>query len=277
MKNDPILIIEDLKKSFVQRIINRRGQTEGKKHFLIEGLDLEIPRGYITALIGANGAGKTTLFNIISGFMKADSGSIRFCTDKSEQQLLQMPPYRITRKGIGRMFQDNHLFLELSVLDNMLVASADKFAEKPFVSLLKSKLHKRHESVRKKQAIQIFRDLFGEESPFEVNIHKPAGTLSYGQQRLLGLARLFMGNYQLILLDEPTAGVSPSIIQEAIAIIRRLVKEKGVTIFLIEHNMQVVQELADFCSFVCDGEITAFGTPVDVIGNDEVRRKYLGA
>jgi len=277
MKNGSILIIEDLKKSFVQRVINRRGQTEGKKHFLIEDLDLEIPRGYITALIGANGAGKTTLFNIISGFLEADSGSIMFHANDSKRQLLHMSPHRITRRGIGRMFQDNHLFLELSVMDNMLVAAADRFAEKPFVSLFKSKQHNQHENARRDQAIQVFRDLFGAESPFENNKHKPAGTLSYGQQRLLGLARLFMGNYQLILLDEPTAGVSPSIIQQAMAIIRRLVEEKGVTIFLIEHNMQVVQELADFCSFVSDGEITAFGTPADVIGNDEVRRKYLGA
>ena len=277
MKNGSILIIEDLKKSFVQRVINRRGQTEGKKHFLIEDLDLEIPRGYITALIGANGAGKTTLFNIISGFLEADSGSIRLRAADSTREILRMPPHRITRRGIGRMFQDNHLFLDLSVLDNMMVAAADRYGERPFVSLLNMKRYKRHETEREEKALHVFRSLFGRESPFEINRHAAAGTLSYGQQRLLGLARLFMGDYKLILLDEPTSGVSPAIIKQAQKIIRQLVEEKGVTVFLIEHNMQVVQELADFCSFISDGEITAFGTPADVIGNDEVRRKYLGA
>jgi len=85
-----------------------------------------------------------------------------------------------------------------------------------------------------------------------------------------------MGNYKLVLLDEPTAGVNPQIIQQAMTIIRRMVAEKGVTVFLIEHNMKVVLELADFCSFMSHGKITAFGTPEDVIGNDEVRRTYLG-
>ena len=85
-----------------------------------------------------------------------------------------------------------------------------------------------------------------------------------------------MGSYDLVLLDEHTAGVNPQIIQQAMAIIRRMVKENGVTVFLIEHNMKVVLELADFCSFMSHGKITAFGTPEDVIGNNEVRRTYLG-
>ena len=132
------------------------------------------------------------------------------------------------------------------------------------------------EQERIEKAQKIFIDLFGESNPFREKKDDPAKSLSYGQQRLLGLARLFMGSYDLVLLDEPTAGVNPQIIQQAMAIIRRMVKENGVTVFLIEHNMKVVLDLADFCSFMSHGKITAFGTPEDVIGNDEVRRTYLG-
>ena len=96
------------------------------------------------------------------------------------------------------------------------------------------------------------------------------------KQRLLGLARLFMGNYDLVLLDEPTSGVNLQIIEQAMAIVRRMVKERGVTVFLIEHNMKVVLELADFCNFMSHGKITAFGTPDDILGNDQVRKTYLG-
>lgn len=274
--NDFILEIEGVTKSFVRNIINVRGQEEDERFLIIDNLDLMVPRGKITALIGGNGAGKTTLFNILSGFMAADSGIMHYRKNGESVTLNKLPPYRITRLGIGRLFQDSHIFPDMSVLENMLLADADDFAEKPFISLFKPKTSNGVERMRSEKAERIFADLFGEDNPFWEKRQHPAGALSFGQQRLLGLARLLMGKYDLVLLDEPTAGVNPQIIQQSMDIIRRMVREKGMTVFLIEHNMKVVLEVADFCSFMSHGRITAFGTPEDVIGNDEVRRTYLG-
>lgn len=274
--NNVILQINSIKMSFVRNIINVRGEQEDERFCIIDDLDLFVPEGKITALIGGNGAGKTTLFNIISRFVEADSGDILFKTNGNTTNLLKQKPFKIAELGIGRLFQHDHILSNLSVLDNMLLADSDFFGENPFISLLKSQKDKAAEQIRIEKANKIFIDLFGENNAFWQKRNDPAKSLSYGQQRLLGLARLFMGNNKLVLLDEPTAGVNPQIIQQVMSIIRRLVEENGITVFLIEHNMKVVLELADFCSFMSHGKITAFGTPDDVIGNDEVRRTYLG-
>ena len=274
--NDNILHIEDIKLAYVRNILNKRGEQQDERFYIIDDLDLMVPRGKITALIGGNGAGKTTLFNIISGFVHPESGKIIYHGNSKPVKIIGKKPYKITRLGIGRMFQDNHIFPEMSVLENMLIADNNGFGETPFISLFWNGKNDRVENKRKAETKKIFIDLFGKDNPFWEKRHHPANSLSYGQQRLLGLARLFMGEYNLALLDEPTAGVNPQIIKQAMAIIRRMVKEKGMTVFLIEHNMKVVLDVADFCSFMSHGKITAFGTPDDVIGNDKVRKTYLG-
>ncbi len=274
--DDIILQIEGVKKSFVRNIINVRGQEEDERFYIVDDLDLMIPRAKITALIGGNGAGKTTLFNIISGLMRAETGDIRYQTGSQHKSIKNLKPYKITRLGIGRLFQDNHIFHEMSVLENMLIADADFFGEVPFISLWKSKRTRNVEARRIEKVEAVFSSLFGEENPFWEKRFQLAKELSFGQQRLLGLARLFMGTYQLVLLDEPTAGVNPQIIKQSMAIIKSMVEERGMTVFLIEHNMKVVLDVADFCSFMSHGKVTAFGTPDDVIGNDEVRKTYLG-
>jgi len=273
--NDIILQIDSVQKSFARNIVNIRGQEENERFFIINDLDLPIQKGKITALIGGNGAGKTTLFNIISGLMQPDSGDIYFF-DKKGISLIGQNPDKITRFGIGRMFQDSHIFPNMSVLDNMLIADSDNFGEFPFVSLFKSKKNEETEKYRIEKSRKVFEELFGKDNPFWDKKNDPANSLSYGQQRLLGLSRLFMGKYKLVLLDEPTAGVNPQTISQIIKIIRKLVKEKNVTVFLIEHNMEVVLDVADFCCFMSQGRIAVLGTPEDVVGNDEVRRTYLG-
>jgi len=260
----------------MRNILNKRGEQQDERFYIIDDLDLMVPRGKITALIGGNGAGKTTLFNIISGFVHPESGKVIYHGNSNPVKIIGKKPYKITRLGIGRMFQDNHIFPEMSVLENMLIADSNDFGEIPFISLFWDGKNNRVENERKKEAEEIFIDLFDKNNPFWEKRHQPANSLSYGQQRLLGLARLFMGEYNLVLLDEPTAGVNPQIIKQALAIIRRMVEEKGMTVFLIEHNMKVVLDVADFCSFMSHGRITAFGTPDDVIGNDKVRKTYLG-
>lgn len=276
--NDFILKIDGITKSYVRNIIDIRGEETYKRFFIIDDLDLMIPRGKITALIGDNGAGKTTLFNIISRFSAADSGTMIYQKNgEISISLESLLPYQVTREGIGRLFQDSHIFPDMTVLDNMLLADGDDFGEQPFLSLLKPKRHNKVEQKRVEKASQIFIDLFGESNPFWEKRSQPAGALSYGQQRLLGLARLFMREYDLVLLDEPTAGVNPQIIQQLLEIISRMVVEKGMTVFLIEHNMKVVLEVADCCSFMSHGRITALGTPEEVAGNDDVRSTYWGA
>jgi len=274
--NDNILHIEDIKLAYVRNIVNKRGEQQDERFYIIDDLDLMVPRGKITALIGGNGAGKTTLFNIISGFIQPESGKVIYHGNSKPFKLIGKKPHKITRLGIGRMFQDNHIFPKMSVLENMIIADNNDFGETPFISLFLSKKNSRVEKERRRKAQVIFNELFGEDNPFWEKRHHQAGDLSFGQQRLLGLARLFMGKYELVLLDEPTAGVNPQIIKQAMKIIRRMVEEKGMTVFLIEHNMKVVLEVADFCSFMSHGRITAFGTAEDVIGNDEVRKTYLG-
>lgn len=274
--DDIILNIDSIKKSFVRNIINVRGENDDERFNLIDDLDLLVPRGKITALIGGNGAGKTTLFNIISGFITADEGIIGFRSNGTEKNIAGLAPHKISRLGIGRMFQDNHIFQNMSILENMLVADENKFGEVPFTSLLFTKKNNSFDVNRIKKAENIFIELFGKDNPFWQMRNQHASTLSYGQQRLLGLARLLMGNYKLLLLDEPTSGVNPQIIKQISDIIRSFVVNKGLSVFLIEHNMKVVLDLADFCCFMSHGRITAFGTPDDVIGDDEVRKTYMG-
>lgn len=273
--NDYILEIEDVRKSFVRNIINVRGEEEDERFYIIDDLDIMIPRGKITALIGGNGAGKTTLFNAISGFTKIDLGQIIY-KDKQPVVINNLPPYKITRLGIGRLFQDDHIFPELSVLDNMLLADSDSYDEHPFISLFKASESQKKEKNKIEKAQNIFINLFGDENFLWEKRDDPAKSLSYGQQRLLGLARLFMENYKLVLLDEPTAGVNPKIVNQIINTILKMVKEGGLTVFLVEHNMEVVLKLADYCNFMSHGKIAVFGTPEDVIGNDEVRKTYMG-
>lgn len=273
--NDYILEIRAVRKSFVRNIINVRGEESDERFFVIDDLDMLIPPGKITALIGGNGAGKTTLFNAISGFTKIDSGQIIY-REKEPILINNLPPYKITRLGIGRLFQDDHIFPELSVLDNMLIADSDTHDERPFISFTKASESQKKERNKVKKAQNVFTSLFGEENFFWDKRNDLAKSLSYGQQRLLGLARLFMGNYRLVLLDEPTAGVNPKIVNQIIQIIRNMVKEKNLSVFLVEHNMEVVLRLADYCNFMSHGKIAVFGTPEDVIGNDEVRKTYMG-
>ena len=276
MDSEYILEIESITKGFSKNIVNIRGEEEDERFNVIDELSLMVEANKITALIGGNGAGKTTLFNVISGFIAADSGDVYY-NNKKRINLIGIKPHDIARLGIGRLFQDNHIFLGMSVMENMMIADSNRYGEVPFLSLLYPKKTQQLEDERTKKAKNIFKELFGEPNPFWEKRDDPAGSLSFGQQRLLSLARLFMGEYSLALLDEPTSGINPNLIQNILWIIKKMVAERGVTVFLIEHNMRFVLEIADFCIFMSHGKITAFGTPKDVIGDNEVRRTYLGA
>jgi len=269
-----ILTIQSLSKGFSRQVKNSAGEDVDEQYWIIHQLFLNVPRGKVIALIGGNGAGKTTLFNLISGFIMRDSGSISFKPEWKNIELSGMSPHLITRAGIGRMFQDNHIFSEMSVLDNMLVADSAYLAERPFRSLLFRNKTRKEENCRLAKAREIFDELFGVDNPFWEKREQPAGNLSYGQQRLLGLSRLFMRNYKLLLLDEPTAGVNPEVIEQIKQLILNFIKNNQ-TVLLIEHNLEVVKDIADFCCYMENGRIALMGTPEDVINNEEVRKSYL--
>lgn len=270
-----ILTIQSLSKGFSRQVKNSAGEGADEQYWVIHQLFLNVPRGKVIALIGGNGAGKTTLFNIISGFIKPDSGNIAFKPDGRDIELAGMMPHLITRIGIGRMFQDNHIFREMSVLDNMMVADSAYAAEKPFMPLLFRNKSLKEENGRIAKARNIFEKLFGIDNPFWEKREQPAGSLSYGQQRLLGLARLLMRDYELLLLDEPTAGVNPEVIEQIKQVILTFTKNNQ-TVLLIEHNLEVVKDIADFCCYMENGRIALMGTPEDVINNEEVRKSYMG-
>ncbi len=224
--------------------------------------------GRITALIGPNGAGKTTLFHLITGELKADSGEIVYKGD----DISKLKPYIIARRGVGRLFQDVRVFDNLTVFDNVASACFDQEVESPWYPFVKCSHLKR--KIREiKDVIYSYLNFVGL-SDMD-NIY--AGALSYGQQKLLAIARLLAGGYSLLLLDEPTAGLNPVMIKKVLEILERIVEEdKGKTIILVEHNMSAVTEVADWVYFMNEGKIAFFGRTDHVLGDKEVREIYLG-
>lgn len=259
-----LLEVKDIKMSFT----NARKETFN----LLNGVNLNVETGKITALVGGNGTGKTTLFNIITGFEKGYSGDIVF----EGQNLNRFSPHRISLMGIGRLFQGGQLMEGLSLLDNMKMASDDKTGEIPFQSLFMPRKVKRSEAQKEQQAIAILNRLFGPDNKYVLSLHQDASSFSYGEQRLLSLARLLMGNDRLLLLDEPTSGVNPAYIDTIEKMIRDMVRTEGITVLLIEHNMQFVRRIADTCAYLDDGVISKIGPTEEVLNDQNVRNSYLG-
>lgn len=259
-----ILQIQDINLSFT----DNRNETLR----LLNGLSLDVPKGKITALVGGNGAGKTTLFNLISGFQNGYQGKILF----DGKHISRHSPDRIARQGIGRLFQGRQVFGDLSLLDNMKIASGKTDGETPFAYLFRRKTIAGTEEEKEAQALKILNNLFGTGNKYTQMLHAKAGEFSYGEQRILGLARLLMGNYRLLLLDEPTAGVNPAYIETIEQIILKMVREQNLSILLIEHNMRFVREVADVCAYLNAGKIALRGTAGAVLDSREVKDSYLG-
>lgn len=275
-----ILNIEGITKTFAHSIKSVDGKNGTEIHAVLDDFSLSVEKGKVTALVGFNGSGKTTLFNIIAGLLPANSGNIQL-VNGTVNSLTDLAPHRIARLGIGRLFQDAHIFLDLSILENMLLADNSRFGEQPFFSLILNRKIKIKDKARVERAEQIFSELFKDEKVlldrFTSNLFEPAKNLSYGQQRLLALARLFMAeNNKLLLLDEPTSGVNPVLIDLIASIIRKTVYEKGISVFMIEHNMQFMADVSDLCAFINKGKIEFSGTPTEVLNNEQVKKSYLG-
>lgn len=239
---------------------------------LLNGVNLNVEAGKVTALVGGNGTGKTTLFNIISGFEKGYSGDIVF----EGRSINHFSPYKISHLGIGRLFQGGQLLENLTLMENMKLASDDQTGEQPFQSLFMPSRVKEREVMKEQKAIELLNRIFGPDNKYVGMLDQKASSFSYGEQRLLSLARLLMGNNKLLLLDEPTSGVNPVYISSIENIIKEMVRAEGITILLIEHNMQFVRNVADTCAYLDEGVIQKLGHTSEVLDDQNVRNSYLG-
>lgn len=238
---------------------------------LLNGVNLVVEEGRVTALIGGNGAGKTTLFNIISGFEKGFKGQVIL----ESNDITKLPAHRISLMGLGRLFQGRQLMDDLTLMENMKIASDDTTGERPFDIFFTKKVIT-SEAAKEQQAIDILKKMFGDDSKYLDMLNHKASELSYGEQRLIAMARLLMGNDRLLLLDEPTSGVNPQYIDTFRNIIRDMVEKEGLTVLVIEHNMSFVRSVADWCHYLADGVIMMSGTTDEVLNDYNVRKDYLG-
>lgn len=220
----------------------------------------------IIALIGPNGAGKTSVFNLISGFIRPDRGTISFMG----KEIHSLSPSHIAKSGIGRLFQDVRVFDKLTLKDNVLVAFKRGYSENPLAAIFnRQRLKKEYRDLMEKTMELL--ELVGIADKADTL----AENLSYGQQKLLAIARLLAADANLLLLDEPTAGVNPQMVKVLLDVICKL-REQGKTVIVIEHNMNVVVEIADWVYFMDKGQVVSFGLPQEILGDPEVKKTYIG-
>ena len=222
--------------------------------------------GKVTALVGPNGAGKTTLFHVIGGTLTPDTGKV-FLNDLD---ITGLPPYKIARRHVGRLFQDVRVFPDLSVIENVQVSFLHRSDFKLSTTLAWWRADER-EKDRRERAMK-WLEFVG----LADKANEPAGELSYGQQKLLALARIVALRPALLLLDEPTAALSPAMTKKMVELIQRLVAEQKLTTVLIEHNMGVVRDLADYIYFLHEGTVHTHGSQKEVLENPAVRELYMG-
>jgi ABC-type branched-subunit amino acid transport system ATPase component len=232
----------------------------------VNGATFEVPRGQITALIGPNGAGKTTVVNILSGSLKCDRG--RELIGKSE--VTNWPSHKIARLGLMRTFQLSRELGGLTVLENLLVAPHDQPGESLWNVLLRPGIVRRRERDNAERAL----DLLETYGLYQLRDNR-ASELSGGQKKLLEISRAVMSSPKILLLDEPMAGVNPALVDRICGYIFDL-KRQGVTVLMIEHNLNVVEQICDHVIVLAEGRTLATGRLGELRENTEVVRAYLG-
>jgi branched-chain amino acid transport system ATP-binding protein len=233
----------------------------------VDDCSLEVQEGSITGLIGPNGAGKTTLFNVITGFYKPDGGRIVFQGESIEG----LTPDRIFQKKIFRTFQITREFEQMTVLENLMIVPAGQIGEKVWNTWIRLHRVREQEGAIKDQALGVLD--FVELTHLK---HEYAGTLSGGQKKLLELAKCLMAEPKMVLLDEPGAGVNPTLMKKLTGHIRKLCEQRGMTFFLIEHDMDLVMNLCDPVIVMSEGKKLVEGNPAEVRRDERVLEAYLG-
>jgi ABC-type branched-subunit amino acid transport system ATPase component len=235
----------------------------------LQGVDLVVRDGEILGLIGPNGSGKTTFFNVLTGIYRASGGTIRFA---AHGDISRLPPHRITRLGIGRTFQNQRLFDQMSVLENVLVGLVCRTRAGLAAIVLDtpgSRAEKRAAEARAMECLAVFRDRLVPRR------HLPAMSLSYANRRRLEIARALATGPKLLLLDEPAAGMNPSETRELMADIVRI-RDMGITILLIEHDMRLVKTVCSRVVALDHGVKIAEGDFATVREHPAVLEAYLG-
>jgi branched-chain amino acid transport system ATP-binding protein len=245
---DPIIQVENVRKAYGGVVANR-------------DVSLEVERGSITGLIGPNGSGKTTLFSSIVGQHPIDSGSIRF----EGREISRLPVPEIARLGMLRTFQQTRIFSKMDCVQNLLVSL-------PHSETIWSHMFRKYppEMIERAERLLEFVGLYTKRKLV-------AGSLSFGQQKLLEFAMALMNEPKALLLDEPTAGINPTLINGLIDRLKRANAEFGITLFVIEHNMRVIMNLASHVYCMSHGELLASGAPADIRSDQRVIDAYLGA
>jgi branched-chain amino acid transport system ATP-binding protein len=226
----------------------------------VDDVDIEIHSGEIVGLIGPNGAGKSTLFNCITGTLTPDEGRVYL----QGEDVTDWPEHKIARAGLGRMFQETRIFGDMTVRENLLLAAQEGGADV-------SSLMRRPDSslLARTDELLDYVDLGG-------LAETRAGRMSFGQQKLLEFAMELMSEPEILLMDEPAGGINPSMLENLIDYIRNANEEQESTIFLIEHNMDFVMDIADRIYVLAHGERIANGTPEEIQNDQRVLDAYLG-
>lgn len=233
----------------------------------LDDVSLHIKQGLVTGLIGPNGSGKSTLFEIISGFQKADTSRIEF----KGVAIDTMAPYQIGGLGLLRTFQLSEGGERLTVLENLLSAAADLNEHRLVGSIIRFRSVLAQERTNLAKAKDVV-NLLGL-TPVQ---NEYAGNLSGGQRKLLDIGRVFMSGATLCLLDEPTAGVNPTLVNTILDALKHMNREREITVFVVEHNMRVITEICDYVYVLDAGAVIAEGTPDQVQQDDRVLEIYLG-
>jgi neutral amino acid transport system ATP-binding protein len=234
----------------------------------VDGATFAVRERSVTALIGPNGAGKTTAFNLLTGFIKAEGGTVVF----DGEDVTGRRPDEIARHGMVRTFQLTRVLAKMKVVENVMLAAPAQPGERLGTALFRPRRWRQREAEVREQAMEMLG---------EVGIHthadEYAATLSGGQRKLLELARALMTEPRLVLLDEPMAGVNPTLGHRLLDYLARLREERGLTVLFVEHDMDVVMGVSDEVVVMAQGKVIAHGTPGEVRGDAAVIDAYLGA